>query len=61
MLNEWRKVNVTSIFKQGKEKDIGNYWPVSLTSILGKVMEQIILDVTTKHGLESLCFASIGS
>lgn len=35
--------------RQGKKKDIGNHWPVILTSILGKVMEQIILDLITKH------------
>ncbi|KAF4799699.1 hypothetical protein TURU_052685 [Turdus rufiventris] len=41
------------------KEDIGNYWPVSLTSILGKVMAQIILDVIAKHGL-GLVFGSGG-
>jgi len=36
---DWRKANVTPVFKKGKKKDPGNYRPVSLTSILGKVME----------------------
>jgi len=40
-----RKANSTPIFKKGKEEDPGNYMLVSLTSILGKVMEQLILDV----------------
>lgn len=29
--------------------DPGNYWPVRLTSTLGKVMEQITLEVVIKH------------
>jgi len=35
--------------KQGKKEDPGNYRPLSLTSILGKVMEQLILDVIIKQ------------
>lgn len=48
MHNEWRKDNVTPFFKKGKKEDGRNYWLVSLTSIPGKV-EQIILEVMTKH------------
>ncbi|NXA67808.1 RTBS polymerase, partial [Mohoua ochrocephala] len=47
--DDWRKANVTPIFKRGKKEDLGNYWPVSLTSIPGKVIEQIILEVISKH------------
>jgi len=46
---DWRKANVTPVFKKGKEEDPGNYRPVSLTSIPGKVMEQLILDVVSKQ------------
>ncbi|PKU47490.1 rna-directed dna polymerase from mobile element hypothetical protein [Limosa lapponica baueri] len=45
---DWRKVNVTSVFKKGKKEDPGNYRPVSLNSIPGKVMKQLILDVISK-------------
>ncbi|KAK4810492.1 hypothetical protein QYF61_004272 [Mycteria americana] len=41
---DWRKAKVTPIFKKGKKEDPGNYRPVSLTSILRKVVEQLILD-----------------
>jgi len=46
---DWRKANVTPIFKKGKKEDPGNYRPVSLTSILGKEMEQLILEVIIKQ------------
>ncbi|GAB0183432.1 mitochondrial enolase superfamily member 1 [Grus japonensis] len=46
---DWRKANVTLIFKKGKKEDPGNYRPVSLTSIPGKMMEQLILGVINKH------------
>jgi len=46
---DWRKANVTPVFKKGKKKDLGNYRPVSRTSIPGKVMEQLILEVIIKQ------------
>ncbi|GAB0204255.1 mitochondrial enolase superfamily member 1 [Grus japonensis] len=44
-----RKASVTLVFKKGKKEDPGNYRPFSLPSIPGKVMEQLILDVISKH------------
>ncbi|XP_064355822.1 E3 ubiquitin-protein ligase KCMF1-like [Dromaius novaehollandiae] len=46
---DWKKANVTPVFKKGKKEDPGNYKPVSLTSTPGKVMEQLILDAISKH------------
>ncbi|GAB0179879.1 mitochondrial enolase superfamily member 1 [Grus japonensis] len=46
---DWRKANVTLVFKKGKEEDPGSYRPVSLISIPGKVMERLILGVINKH------------
>jgi len=46
---DWRKVHITPIFKKGKKEDPGNYRSVSLTSILGKMMEQLILEVIIKQ------------
>ena len=46
---DWRKVSVTPVFKKGKKENPGNYRPVSLTSIPGKIMEQLILEVIIKQ------------
>ncbi|KGL80412.1 hypothetical protein N309_11639, partial [Tinamus guttatus] len=49
MLEDWKKANVTPVFKKGKKEDPGNYRPVSLTSVPGKVMERLILAVVSRH------------
>lgn len=45
----WKKGNVTSFFKRGKEEYPGNYKPVNLISIPGKVMEQTLLETILKN------------
>jgi len=46
---DWRKAIVTPIFKKGKKEDPGNYRPVSLISIPGKMMEELVLEVIIKQ------------
>ncbi|GAB0175731.1 mitochondrial enolase superfamily member 1 [Grus japonensis] len=46
---DWRLASVTPIYKKGWKEDPGNYKPVSLTSVPGKVMEQIISSAITRH------------
>ena len=45
----WRKAVVTAIFKKGKKTDPGNYRPVSLTSVISKIMESIVRDAIVDH------------
>jgi len=37
--DDWRIAIVTPIYKKGQEEDPGNYRPVSLTLVLGKIIE----------------------
>ena len=47
--NDWKDAGVTPLFKKGKKSDRQNYRPVSLTSIVCKILESIIKDAMLGH------------
>nr|XP_047137520.1 uncharacterized protein LOC124814021 [Hydra vulgaris] len=45
----WLEANITPIFKNGDRLNAGNYRPISLTSVVCKVMESIVKDTIMNH------------
>ena len=45
----WRLASVMPIYKQGQKEDPGNYRPVSLTSVPGKVTKPIMSSAIVRH------------
>ncbi|CAM4513742.1 unnamed protein product [Caretta caretta] len=45
---DWRIANIVPIFKKGKKSDPSNYRPVSLTSVVCKVLEKILKEKVVK-------------
>lgn len=47
--NDWKIANVVPIFKKGSKELMGNYRPVSLTSLIGKILERIVKKNIEEH------------
>ena len=47
--DEWKIANVTGIYKKGGRDIGGNYQPISLTSVVCKMMEKIIRDTLVDY------------
>ena len=46
---DWKLANVTSIFKKGDRTEGCNYRPISLTSIVCKILESLLRDAIMNH------------
>ena len=49
---DWKIQNIAPIHKKGSKDEPGNYRPISLTSVPGKILESIVVDEIVNH-LES--------
>lgn len=45
----WRKPNVTTVFRKARKEDMGDNKLLNLPSIPGKVVEQLVLCVISKQ------------
>ena len=55
---EWKHANISAIFKKGKKTTPKNYRPVSLTSVICKIMESLIRDEVIDHMNENKLFSN---
>ena len=55
--SQWKKANVCAIHKKGSRKKCDNYRPVSLTSVVCKILESLIRDAIMDHMLQHNLFS----
>ena len=46
---DWKKANISGVYKKGSRAECQNYRPISLTSIICKILESLIKDEIAKH------------
>ena len=51
--SDWKKANISPIFKKGSKSIAANYRPISLTAVLCKLMESFIRDHVMKYLMEN--------
>ena len=56
--SDWLKACVTAIHKKGDKTTAGNYRPISITSILCKIMESLVRDELVNHMVKNNLISS---
>jgi hypothetical protein len=53
---DWKKAKISAIYKKGNKALAGNYRPISLTSVVCKLMETLIRDIASLNTwIETVC------
>lgn len=55
---DWREASVTPIYKKGSKSQASNYRPISLTSIICKLMEKLIRNALLRHLIDNELLSS---
>jgi len=53
LLHDWKRANITPIYKKGARNEAGNYRPVSFTSVVCEILEVMIKDSMLQFLVES--------
>ena len=56
--DRWKEGNITVLFKKGNKSDPGNYRPVSLTSVICKLMEKLVREIIVNHMIKNELFSN---
>ena len=59
--DSWRKAVITAFHKKGLRSDPGNYRPISITSVISKIMESIVRDAIVAHMINTSCLLMINT
>lgn len=56
--DSWKEGNITALFKKGDKSNPGNYRPVSLTSVICKLMEKLVRVIIVNHMIKNELFSN---
>jgi hypothetical protein len=51
--SQWKRANITPVFKNNKQNDVNNYRPISLLSVISKCMERCVYKHIHNHLLDN--------